>query len=236
MFDTTSSGAPASTLYSASVTSRRIALPCLPSIRATPSRRQLSAGLKRAFDIGLALVVLLILCWAFAAIAAAVALTSSGPIFFRQRRTGLNGETFTIYKFRTMTVVEDGDAVAHARKDDARVTRIGATLRQTSLDELPQLINILKGDMSFVGPRPHALAHDRYYGSLVPRYADRFRVRPGLTGLAQVCGFRGEIHSIDCMVQRVDADVEYAKHWSFREDLKIILWTIPMVLRRTNAY
>lgn len=196
----------------------------------------LSASVKRIFDIAVALVALTALLWAFVIIGSAVALTSRGPIFFRQRRTGLNGQIFTIYKFRTMTVVEDGDVITHASKGDARVTRVGSVLRKTSLDELPQFINILKGDMSFVGPRPHALAHDRHYGALIPRYTDRFGVRPGLTGLAQVRGLRGEIHRLDCMAQRIDADAQYAACWSFRRDLIIIMRTVPMILNRVNAY
>lgn len=215
---------------------RRIEFPLLSGARTGEVRRRLSALLKRAFDICVALSALIVLFWAFLAIAAAVALTSRGPVFFRQRRTGLNGQIFRIYKFRTMTVAEDGDVVAHASKNDARVTRVGAVLRSTSLDELPQFINILKGDMSFVGPRPHALAHDKHYGALLPRYADRFAVRPGLTGLAQVRGLRGEIHRLDCMAQRVDADAEYAARWSFRRDLLILVSTVPMLIRRVNAY
>lgn len=214
----------------------RLELALLAGARASQARRGLSALLKRVFDVFVALAALVVLVWAFLAIAAAVALTSRGPVFFRQRRTGLNGQVFRIYKFRTMTVADDGDVVVHASKNDARVTRVGAFLRTTSLDELPQFINILKGDMSFVGPRPHAVAHDRHYGALLPRYADRFGVRPGLTGLAQVRGLRGEIHRLDCMAQRVDADAEYAARWSFRRDLMILMNTVPMLLRRVNAY
>jgi putative colanic acid biosynthesis UDP-glucose lipid carrier transferase len=139
-------------------------------------------------------------------------------------------------KFRTMTVTEDGDVIKHASKNDKRVTRVGSFLRETSLDELPQLFNILLGDMSVVGPRPHALAHDNHYGSLLPRYVDRFSVRPGLTGFAQVQGLRGEIHDLDCMSRRIDADVQYAATWSFRSDMLLILRTFPMLLKRVNAY
>ena len=201
-----------------------------------PAHRRASTSLKRLLDIVVAGAMLLLLLPAFSAVTLAVALDSRGPIFFRQRRTGLNGRIFTILKFRTMTVEEDGDVIAHATRGDKRVTRVGAFLRETSFDELPQLINILRGDMSLVGPRPHALAHDAHYGLLVPRYAERFGVRPGLTGLAQVQGLRGEIRQIDCMNRRVEADAHYAANWSFRGDLMIILKTVPMLVRRVNAY
>lgn len=211
-------------------------LPTVTRRQISPTHRRASTSLKRMLDIVVSAFVLLLLLPAFSAVALAVALDSRGPIFFRQRRTGLNGQIFTILKFRTMTVEEDGDVIAHATRGDKRVTRVGAFLRETSFDELPQLINILRGDMSLVGPRPHALAHDVHYGVLVPRYAERFGVRPGLTGLAQVRGLRGEIRQLDCMNRRVEADADYAANWSFRGDLMIILKTVPMLIRRVNAY
>ncbi|QYF88368.1 sugar transferase [Brevundimonas sp. PAMC22021] len=166
----------------------------------------------------------------------AVVIASEGRgVLFRQRRTGLNGRVFTILKFRTMTVAEDGGAVTHARPGDPRVTRIGGVLRAASLDELPQLINVLRGDMSLVGPRPHAVAHDHHYAALLPRYRERFAVRPGLTGLAQVRGLRGEIRQLGCMACRIEADLHYARHWSFRTDLLILWRTAPAVLSRVNA-
>ncbi|MFC0632769.1 sugar transferase [Brevundimonas balnearis] len=192
--------------------------------------------MKRAFDVVVATALLVALFWAYALIAVAIVLESRGPVLFRQRRTGLNGKVFTIYKFRSMTVVEDGDVIAHARKNDQRVTRVGAFIRQTSLDEMPQLLNVILGDMSLVGPRPHALAHDTHYGALLPRYHERFAVRPGLTGLAQVQGHRGEIHQLECMARRVQADAEYAARWSFFGDLAIMARTVPLLLARTNAY
>jgi putative colanic acid biosynthesis UDP-glucose lipid carrier transferase len=204
--------------------------------RPTFRRTRLCPLLKRAFDIIVAVSVLAVLFWAYALIALAVVLESRGPVLFRQRRTGLNGKVFTIYKFRSMTVAEDGDVIAHATKNDQRVTRVGAFIRQTSLDELPQLLNVIRGDMSLVGPRPHALAHDAHYGALLPQYATRFAVRPGLTGLAQVQGHRGEIHQLDCMARRVNADAAYAANWSFPGDLAIIARTVPLLLARTNAY
>lgn len=195
-----------------------------------------SAACKRAMDVIIAALALAALAPALALIALAVVLESRGPVLFRQRRTGRDGQIFTILKFRSMTVTEDGDKIAHASKNDKRVTRVGAFIRATSLDELPQLINVLRGDMSLVGPRPHALAHDNHYGALLPRYSERFAVRPGLTGLAQILGLRGEIHQLSCMARRVEADVEYAAGWTFRDDLLIIWRTVPMILKRVNAY
>lgn len=191
---------------------------------------------KRALDIAIASTALILLLPAFIGIAVAVRLDSPGPSLFRQRRTGLNGRVFRILKFRTMTVSEDGDQISHAVRNDPRVTRVGEFLRQSSLDEMPQLINVILGHMSLVGPRPHAVAHDAQYSALLPHYGQRFGVRPGLTGLAQVKGFRGEIHGLDCMAQRVDADVEYVATWSIRRDLVILLQTVPVILKRVNAY
>jgi len=170
------------------------------------------------------------------AIAVLIGLTSAGPILFRQRRTGLNGAVFTIFKFRTMTVMEDGDGISHACRHDGRVTPLGAVLRRTSLDELPQLLNVIRGEMSIVGPRPHALAHDAHYSSLLPGYNERFRVRPGLTGYAQIKGLRGEIRQLDCMARRIEADTAYARNWSLLGDLGILLNTVPVLLSQENAY
>lgn len=194
------------------------------------------APLKRAFDVVVAAMILALFAWAYALIALAIVAESRGPVLFRQRRTGRHGEIFTIYKFRSMSVTEDGDVITHATRDDQRVTRVGSFLRETSLDELPQLLNVIRGDMSLVGPRPHALAHDLHYGALLPRYAARFAVRPGLTGLAQVQGHRGEIHQLECMARRVDADADYAAQWSFVDDLVIVARTVPLLIARTNAY
>ncbi len=195
-----------------------------------------SAAVKRVLDLTVALTALAALLWVLLAIGTAIRLTSPGPILFRQRRTGLNGRVFAIYKFRTMSVIEDGDIIVPAARDDVRVTRLGSFLRRYSLDELPQVLNVLKGEMSFVGPRPHALAHDRHYGAQIPDYSRRFTVRPGLTGLAQVRGLRGEIHRLDGMAQRIAADAEYATRWSLGGDLMILLRTVPLLLNRLNAY
>jgi putative colanic acid biosynthesis UDP-glucose lipid carrier transferase len=192
--------------------------------------------IKRGFDIlaaGAGLLLFLpLLFMAFALIR----LESPGPAIFRQRRTGYRGRVFTIFKFRTMTVTEDAGQVVQATKGDHRVTAIGALLRKLSIDELPQLVNVLLGDMSIVGPRPHALSHDEYYGALIPTYAARFRARPGLTGFAQVNGFRGEIRDLRGMADRVAADNSYIEAWSPTLDLAILLRTIPLIFSDPRAY
>lgn len=195
-----------------------------------------TARSKRLLDIHVATFLIVLILPAMMLIAVLVRMTSAGPVLFRQRRTGLNGQPFYVLKFRTMYVTEDGDAVRHATRRDARVTPIGAILRATSVDELPQLLNVLRGDMSLVGPRPHALAHDRHYGALLADYPLRFAVRPGITGLAQIRGLRGEIHQLSCMERRVRADCEYIERWSLAFDMVIILRTIPRMLRDPKAY
>jgi putative colanic acid biosynthesis UDP-glucose lipid carrier transferase len=194
-----------------------------------------SAG-KRALDIAGALIALLIFLPLLVCIALAVRFETPGPVIFKQRRTGHHGRIFTIYKFRTMTVVEDGEDLRHATRNDRRVTAIGALLRKLSLDELPQFLNVLKGDMSLVGPRPHALAHDQHYGEQIPAYADRFRAKPGLTGLAQVNGLRGEIQDLRCMRDRVSADNLYIENWSLGLDLAILAKTAMIIFRDPQAY
>lgn len=209
----------------------------LPTETAQPVVTQAAMSrAKRMMDVSVALVLLVMLLPSLILIALAIWATSPGPIFFRQGRTGLNGQVFAVWKFRTMHVLEDDDGVAHATRNDARVTPIGALLRSTSLDELPQLLNVLAGDMSLVGPRPHAVAHDRRYGMLIGDYARRFGVKPGMTGLAQVRGLRGEIHELSCMEARVRADCEYIERWSLAFDLSILLQTIPLMVRDRNAY
>jgi putative colanic acid biosysnthesis UDP-glucose lipid carrier transferase len=191
---------------------------------------------KRIVDIlgaGLALLLFLPL---LLTIAMLVRLESGGPVIFKQRRTGHQGRIFTIYKFRTMTVAEDCADVRQATRDDARVTAFGAVLRRLSLDELPQFLNVLKGDMSLVGPRPHALAHDEQYGELIPTYIDRFRAKPGLTGLAQVNGLRGEIQDLRCMRDRVAADNLYIDSWSLGLDIAILAKTALIIFRDPQAY
>jgi putative colanic acid biosynthesis UDP-glucose lipid carrier transferase len=200
------------------------------------NRRPGSARLKRGLDVVAAASALVVLTPFLLMIALLISLTSPGPVLFRQRRTGLNGRVFTIFKFRTMSVTEDDEAVTQARRGDSRVTPLGAVLRRSSIDELPQLLNILRGEMSIVGPRPHALVHDAHYSALIPAYRDRFAVRPGLTGYAQIQGLRGEIHQLDCMVRRIAADTAYARNWSLTGDLGIVLRTAPLLISRQNAY
>jgi len=191
---------------------------------------------KRALDIAGAAFALLLFLPLLLTIALLVRLESGGPVIFRQRRTGHQGRIFTIYKFRTMTVAEDCGDVRQATRDDARVTAVGGVLRKLSLDELPQFLNILKGDMSIVGPRPHALAHDSHYGDLIPTYADRFRAKPGLTGLAQVNGLRGEIQDLRCMRDRIAADNLYIDGWSLGLDVAILAKTALIIFRDPQAY
>lgn len=210
-----------------------------PAVRtllaAEPSDVANSFG-KRAVDIAGALFALLLFLPLLLCIAMAVRLESGGPVIFKQRRTGHCGRIFTIYKFRTMTVAEDSGNVRQATRDDARVTAIGGVLRKLSLDELPQFLNVLKGDMSLVGPRPHALAHDEYYGEMIPVYIDRFRAKPGLTGLAQVNGLRGEIRDLRCMRDRIAADNLYIDSWSLGLDIAILAKTALIIFRDPQAY
>ncbi|HVL35042.1 MAG TPA: undecaprenyl-phosphate glucose phosphotransferase [Burkholderiales bacterium] len=191
---------------------------------------------KRASDLVLASLILAAIAPLLLAIAAGVKLSSPGPVLFRQRRYGLDGKPIVVYKFRSMRVTEDGDVVPQATRDDPRVTRFGAFLRTSSLDELPQFINVLQGRMSIVGPRPHAVAHNELYRKLIRGYMLRHKVRPGITGLAQVNGFRGETRSVEKMKARIDYDLAYLRNWSLALDLRIILKTIVVVLRRQNAY
>ena len=191
---------------------------------------------KRLFDIAVAGAALLLFLPLLVVVMVAIPLESPGPAIFRQRRTGHRGRVFTILKFRTMTVAEDSGHIRQATKNDDRVTAVGALLRKLSIDELPQLWNVVRGDMSIVGPRPHALAHDDLYGALIPTYAARFRAKPGLTGYAQVNGFRGEIMDTRCMSDRVAADNSYIEEWSLALDVAILLKTVPLIFRDPNAY
>lgn len=194
------------------------------------------SALKRLLDAVAAFGILIFILPLMLIVIVAIRLDSPGPIFFRQRRTGLNGRQFRIFKFRSMTVMEDGDQIRQAMQDDDRVTRVGAFLRRSSIDELPQLLNVLTGDMSLVGPRPHALAHDEHFGALVPDYKERFRARPGITGLAQVNGLRGEIRAIEDMVARIELDNAYIENWSIWRDVGILLKTLVVIPFHRNAY
>jgi len=191
---------------------------------------------KNASDFILALVILILLLPFMLCIALAVKVTSPGPIIFKQRRYGLNGEEIVVYKFRSMTVAEDGPNVVQAKKNDQRFTKIGAFLRRTSLDELPQFINVLQGRMSIVGPRPHAVAHNELYRKLIKGYMLRHKAKPGITGWAQVNGWRGETEGLDKMKGRIEHDLYYLKNWSIWLDLWIILRTIWTVIRKDNAH
>ncbi|WP_326941648.1 undecaprenyl-phosphate glucose phosphotransferase [Actimicrobium sp. GrIS 1.19] len=192
--------------------------------------------IKRASDILLALLIQLLLLPVMLIIALAVKLTSPGPVIFKQRRYGLYGEEITVYKFRSMTVVEDGAKVVQATKDDMRVTRVGRFLRSSSLDELPQFINVLQGRMSIVGPRPHAVAHNEQYRKLIKGYMLRHKVRPGITGWAQVNGLRGETDTLEKMEARIEFDLDYLRNWSLLLDLWIVVRTVKVVLQRENAH
>ena len=191
---------------------------------------------KRISDFILAALILALISPLMLVIAVGVKLSSPGPILFRQRRYGLDGKRIMVYKFRSMTVAEDGDVVRQATRNDARVTRFGAFLRRSSLDELPQFINVLQGRMSIVGPRPHAVAHNEMYRKLIRGYMIRHKVKPGITGLAQVNGFRGETQTVEKMKARIDYDLAYLRNWSLLLDLQIILKTIVVVLQKHNAY
>jgi putative colanic acid biosynthesis UDP-glucose lipid carrier transferase len=169
-------------------------------------------------------------------IALAIKLDSPGRVFFKQDRYGLDGERIGVYKFRTMTVCENGTRIVQAKRNDARVTRVGRLLRRTSLDELPQLVNVLQGRMSLVGPRPHAIAHNEEYRKLISGYMVRHKVTPGITGLAQVSGCRGETSTLDDMRRRVQYDLEYLRHWCWLLDIKIMLRTLVLLVRDKRAY
>jgi len=191
---------------------------------------------KRGVDLALTSVGLCLLAPVLAVIALAIRLDSRGPVLFKQRRYGMDGREIVVYKFRSMTVCEDGSDVRQASPADARVTAVGRLLRRSSLDELPQLWNVLRGSMSLVGPRPHAIAHNELYRSQISGYMVRHKVLPGITGWAQVHGLRGETDTVEKMAQRVRYDLEYLRNWSVAFDLRILLKTVAVVLRGNNAY
>jgi len=192
-------------------------------------------NLKQAIDRILAATSLALLAPFLAVITAAIRLESSGPAFFLQTRVGFNGRPFKIYKFRTMSTLDDGPVIVQATKNDRRITHLGALLRKLSIDELPQLLNVLRGDMSLVGPRPHALAHDNEYDRLIATYAMRHKMKPGITGWAQVNGFRGETPELGMMKRRVESDLWYIESWSPWLDIRIMLLTVIRVLQSDNA-
>lgn len=199
-----------------------------------PARNHaLEIGLKKVCDLTLAAITLVILLPALLVIAALIKADSSGPVLFRQLRYGRNQRPFVILKFRTMYPSSDG---RQATRDDRRVTKVGRVLRRCSLDELPQILNVLRGDMSLVGPRPHALWHDEVFCDLIEGYRDRYLVKPGMTGLAQITGCRGETPTKSEMLRRVEKDLEYVEKQSFALDLKILLLTVPALFSLRNAY
>jgi putative colanic acid biosysnthesis UDP-glucose lipid carrier transferase len=191
---------------------------------------------KRIIDIALALTVLVVALPLMLGLAVLVRMSSPGPVIFKQRRYGLDGREIMVYKFRTMNVIEDGPKITQASREDARITAVGRFMRRYSLDELPQLINVLQGHMSLVGPRPHAVAHNEEYRKLIKGYMIRHKVPPGITGLAQVNGCRGETARVEDMQARIDYDLEYLRHWSPLLDFKILFLTAVRLLRDEKAY
>jgi putative colanic acid biosynthesis UDP-glucose lipid carrier transferase len=196
----------------------------------------INGAIKRVSDIVLALCILILLVPILIAIGIGVKLTSPGPIIFKQRRYGLNGEEIIVYKFRSMAVCEDGAVIVQAQRNDQRITKFGTFLRSSSLDELPQFFNVLQGRMSIVGPRPHAVAHNEMYRKLIKGYMLRHKVKPGITGWAQVNGYRGETDTLEKMKSRIEFDLDYLRNWSMPLDLWIILRTVREVTRRNSAY
>ena len=191
---------------------------------------------KRLLDIVLSIIILILISPFLLMFAVAVKWTSPGPIIFKQRRYGLDGKQILVYKFRSMTVTEDGAQVKQAQKNDSRITPLGAFMRKTSVDELPQFVNVLQGRMSIVGPRPHAVAHNEEYRKLIKGYMVRHKVRPGITGWAQVNGYRGETDSLDKMEGRIRYDLDYLRNWSIALDLYIIYRTVRLVFKDNQAY
>jgi putative colanic acid biosynthesis UDP-glucose lipid carrier transferase len=198
--------------------------------------RGLNGLLKRGSDIVFSLLILLLISPVLLSVAVAVKASSPGPVFFRQRRYGVDGDEITVCKFRSMTVCEDGDTIRQAIKGDQRITKVGAFIRKTSLDELPQFFNVLQGQMSVVGPRPHAVAHNEEYRKLIKGYMIRHKVKPGITGWAQVNGCRGETETVEKMKKRIEYDLAYLRNWSLGLDTYIILKTVKMMFFDRNAY
>ncbi len=192
--------------------------------------------IKRMSDIVLSLLILVLISPVLLAVAIGVKLSSPGPVIFRQRRNGLDGHEITVYKFRSMRTAEDGDVIRQATRDDPRITPFGAFIRRTSLDELPQFINVLQGRMSIVGPRPHAVAHNEQYRRMIRAYMVRHKVKPGITGWAQVHGHRGETETVEKMRSRLEYDLEYLRNWSLALDLAIIVRTLKVLVFDRNAY
>ena len=213
-----------------------LAPPAVPAVARPRRRRRLYPVLKRLLDLAIALPLLVATAPLLLAIAVWIRLDSNGPVLFRQQRLGQGGRPFGILKFRTMNTIEDGERVVQAVRNDARITGAGRFLRAASLDELPQLFNVIKGEMSLVGPRPHAIAHDTLYAGLIPEYGRRQAVKPGVTGWAQVNGYRGGTPTLDLMQKRVAHDLWYARKSSILLDLVILVRTPFALLFNRNAY
>ena len=206
------------------------------SLLETPFFFGYNGALKRMSDVCISTIIIILTSPIWLTIMAAVKFSSPGPVIFKQRRYGLSGEEIVVYKFRTMTVLEDGDEIRQATVDDDRFTPIGRFLRRRSLDELPQFINVLQGRMSIVGPRPHAVSHNEQYRKLIKGYMIRHKVLPGITGWAQVNGCRGETPKVEQMQKRIKFDLEYLRHWSLWFDFKIVLRTIGVIVKDDNAH
>jgi putative colanic acid biosynthesis UDP-glucose lipid carrier transferase len=196
------------------------------SVFDTPMNSPLDGISKRIEDLILCAIILPLIAVPMLLIGIAIKFTSPGPVIFKQLRYGINGESIKIWKFRSMTVCENSDVIKQVTVNDARVTPLGGFLRRTSLDELPQFLNVLQGSMSVVGPRPHAVAHNEFYRKQIQGYMLRHKMKPGITGLAQVSGCRGETETIDKMEARIHYDLDYIRHWSIFLDLKIVVLTI----------
>lgn len=196
----------------------------------------LGGGVKRALDLAIAIPVVVAMIPLLLSLAVLIRLDSPGPALFRQKRSGFRGKAFYIYKFRSMRTASSGEPLRQAQRQDKRVTRIGRVLRRTSIDELPQLINVLRGEMSIVGPRPHAVTHDYDFCSIDAKYPDRFLARPGVTGLAQVSGARGLTDTPEKIRERVSHDLDYVRRWSIWLDLSLLFKTARVVLKDRNAF
>jgi len=206
------------------------------SVYDSPLNSTGNAMMKRIEDITVSILIIALISPILLAIAIAIKLTSKGPAIFKQRRYGINGEEITILKFRTMTVCDDGTEITQVKKNDTRITKLGNFLRRTSLDELPQFFNVIMGKMSIVGPRPHACAHNEQYRKLIPKYMLRHLVKPGITGWAQIHGWRGETDTLDKMEKRIEFDLYYIENWSLWMDIRIILLTFFKGFINKNAY
>lgn len=206
------------------------------SVYDTPLSSRTVQAIKRFEDIVLSTFIMFLISPILIAVAIGVKLSSPGPILFKQKRYGMNGKEIKVYKYRSMTTLDDGEIVNQATKNDPRVTPFGAFIRKTSLDELPQFFNVWQGKMSIVGPRPHAVAHNEEYRKLVPKYMQRHIVKPGITGWAQINGWRGETDKLEKMEKRIEFDLHYINNWTLWLDIKIIFLTIIKGFINKNAY